>query len=193
MRRTVKVSFRPRPRLPMTTPEKIWMRSLSPSTTLVCTRTLSPTSNSALSLRNCSDSIFSSNAWFIKSVLKNSKLLEQIRSPLFRPRLRLLHAPLRDLRVVAGQQHVGDFHPAKLGRPRVLRIFQSRSVGAEGFFLRALVVAQHAGQKPHDRVDQYHRRQCAVRQHIIADRQFVVRQLLADPFVEPFVMAGHEQ
>ncbi len=38
----------------------------SPSTTLVCTRTVSPTAKSAASLRNCSDSILSSNAWFIQ-------------------------------------------------------------------------------------------------------------------------------
>src|SRR5580693_3326975 len=65
MRRTLNVSLMPVPRLPMTTPEKIWMRSLSPSTTLVCTRTVSPTLNLASSLRNCSDSIFFNNAWFI--------------------------------------------------------------------------------------------------------------------------------
>src|SRR5258708_29637393 len=41
------------------------MRSLPPSTTLVWTRTVSPTANSTLFLRNCSDSILSSNAWFI--------------------------------------------------------------------------------------------------------------------------------
>src|SRR5206468_7546444 len=44
------------------------MRSLSPSTTLVCTRTVSPTAKFAESLRNCSDSILSSSYWFIKKL-----------------------------------------------------------------------------------------------------------------------------
>src|SRR5260370_10153559 len=77
MRRTVNISFKPRPRRPMTTPEKLWIRSLSPSTTLVCTRTLSPTPKFAEeSLRNCSDSILSSNAWFIKFKIWNVGRLE---------------------------------------------------------------------------------------------------------------------
>src|SRR6267142_1608337 len=119
MRRTLNVSFRPCPRLPMTTPAKTWMRSLSPSTTLVCTLTESPTPNFASSLRYCSDSIFSCNAWFI--IFLNF-LFQQIRSLLFRLQLRLFAPPFLDLGVVAGQQDVRDFHPAKFRRPRVLRI-----------------------------------------------------------------------
>src|ERR1700743_2342736 len=67
MRRTVTVEFNPCPRRPMTTPEKIWIRSLSPSTTFVWTLTESPTPKSTGFLRYCSDSILSSNAWFINS------------------------------------------------------------------------------------------------------------------------------
>src|SRR3954463_2896956 len=59
MRRTVKVSFKPRPLRPMTIPAKIWIRSLSPSTTRVCTRTPSPILNLAESVLNCSFSIAS--------------------------------------------------------------------------------------------------------------------------------------
>src|SRR5580704_19143519 len=101
MRRTVKVSLRPPPRLPMTTPAKIWMRSLSPSTTLVCTFTESPTANFASSLRNCFDSIFFNNAWFITL----NFLFQQIRSLFFRPQFCLLQPPFFDLGVVAVHQH----------------------------------------------------------------------------------------
>src|ERR1051325_819972 len=200
MRRTVNVSFKPRPRRPITTPEKIWMRSLSPSTTLVWTRTESPTLKSVLSLRNCSPSILSSNAWFINQFsvssfqfsvpehlkLKTSPAAEQIRPSFLRALPRLFHPPLRNLRVVAGDQHVGNFHSAKFRRTRPLRIFES-DAGAEGFLLRTLVVAQHAGQQPHYRGDPHHRRQRAVRQHVIADRQLIIGQLLANPLVEPLV------
>src|SRR6202011_146198 len=59
MRRTVKVSFSPRPLRPMTMPVKIWIRSLSPSITRVCTRTLSPTLKFPGSAFCCSLSIAS--------------------------------------------------------------------------------------------------------------------------------------
>src|SRR5439155_3246543 len=181
MRRTVKVSFKPRPRLPITTPVKIWMRSLSPSTTLVCTRTVSPTPTSTGFLRNCFDSIRSSMAWFIKADLEcwrsgavesrspttaqdsatpsihYSVLFQQIPSALFRPLLRLFQSPFFNLGVIAGEQHFRNFHPAKLGRPRVLRVLQQTAT--ELFVVRTLIVAQRAGQQPRHRVDDHHRGQ----------------------------------
>src|SRR5207247_2744214 len=111
MRRTVNVAFNPRPRLPITTPANTWMRSLSPSTTLVWTRTESPTLKFAGSLRNCSDSILSNIAWFINSfffVLRGLLLLQQIRSSVLGPQFRLLGAPAGDFGMVAGEQHLGD-------------------------------------------------------------------------------------
>src|SRR6185369_5418921 len=148
MRRTVKVSLRPRPRRPMTTPEKIWIRSLSPSTTLVWTRTESPTLNLAGSLRNCSDSILSSNAWFISSFsfsmlrriararARLAGFVQQIRATLGGASFGLVRSPLFDLRVMTGQQHFGHCHPAVYGRPRVMRILQQPV--AEGLVLGAL-------------------------------------------------------
>ena len=65
MRRTVKRSLVPRPRRPITIPEKTWIRSLSPSTTRVWTRTVSPTENSSGSLRWSAASIFLNSSWFI--------------------------------------------------------------------------------------------------------------------------------
>ncbi len=69
----------------------------------------------------------------------------------------------------------------------------ARPVRAERFFLRTLVIAQHTRQQPRHRVNHHHRRQRAIRQHIIADRQFVIRQLLANPLIKPFIVPGHEQ
>src|ERR1700722_14018290 len=178
MRRTLNVSFRPCPRRPMTTPEKIWMRSLSPSTTLVCTFTESPTANSSGFFRYCSDSILSSNAWFINffgGAFFRRVSFQQIRPAFFRPLPRLLGPPLRDFRVVAREQHFRQFHPAEFSRPRVMRIFQQ--IFAERLVPLTLVVAQLSGQQPRHRVYHLHRRQRAVRQHIIADGQFIVRQL----------------
>src|ERR1700744_2935074 len=122
MRRTVNVSFRPVPRLPMTTPANTWMRSLSPSTTLVCTFTESPTPKLAPSLRNCSDSSCFNNAWFITLLYKF--LFQQIRSFFFRPHLRLLAPPFLDPGMMARDQHVRHLHSAKFRGPRVLGIFQ---------------------------------------------------------------------
>src|ERR1017187_269688 len=66
MRRTVKVSFKPRPLRPITMPPNIWIRSLSPSMTRVWTRTLSPTLKFPGSGFCCSFSI-ASMMRFIKS------------------------------------------------------------------------------------------------------------------------------
>src|SRR5271169_5313473 len=117
MRRTVKVEFNPCPRRPMTTPEKIWMRSLSPSVTLVWTLTESPTPKLESSLRYCSDSILSNNAWFINS-LSFRHFLPQIGPSRLRPQGRLFAAPFLNFRMVARQQDRGDFQPPELRRPR---------------------------------------------------------------------------
>src|SRR5579883_2127886 len=195
MRRTVNVSFNPWPRRPMTTPEKTWMRSLSPSTTLVWTFTESPTPKAMGFLRYCSDSILSSNAWFIKSLSGAFTaalfFLQQIRPAFCGPQPRLFGPPFRDLRMVAREQHIGDFHPAKLCRPRVMRILQQ--IFAERLVQRTFVITQNPGQQPRHRVNDDHRRQRAIRQHVIADGQFIVRQTLADPLIESFITAADQQ
>src|SRR6267378_1998107 len=174
MRRTVNVEFNPRPRRPITTPAKICMRSLSPSTTFVCTFTESPTPKSTGFLRNCSDSILSSIAWFIKSSSAGrfspalfwdtpASLFRQIRPSFLRPPPRLFRAPLRDLRVVAREQHFRHLHPPEIRRPCVMRIFQQ--ILAERLVPRTLVITQNARQQPRHRVYHHHRRQRPVRQH----------------------------
>src|SRR5947209_8647476 len=139
MRRTVNISLRPRPRLPITTPANTWMRSLSPSTTLVWTRTESPTPKSVGFLRNCSDSILSSNAWFINFLSK------QVRPALFCSQPGLFRPPPGDFSVVAREQHLWNFHPVKIRGPRVLRILEQPM--AERLFVRTLIITEHAWQQ----------------------------------------------
>src|SRR2546422_7477199 len=55
--RTVNVSRLAPPLRPITEPSKTWMRSLSPSTTRTCTRTVSPGLKPGTSLRSCSASM----------------------------------------------------------------------------------------------------------------------------------------
>src|SRR5258706_338443 len=57
MRRTVKEARAPSPRLRITTPSKSCVRSFSPSTTLTCTRTVSPGPNPSRSFLSCPASI----------------------------------------------------------------------------------------------------------------------------------------
>src|SRR5205823_1119104 len=58
----------------MTMPAKIWIRSLSPSTTRVCTRTPSPILNLVTSVLNCSFSIASIILFIMKSSRRCSRL-----------------------------------------------------------------------------------------------------------------------
>src|ERR1017187_1402129 len=189
------------------------MRSLSPSTTLVCTRTVSPTPKSTAILRYCSDSILSSNAWFIKrsfgvvecwsgGVLgllpitpslhhSLTLLFQKIRPAFYRSQPGLLGPPPGDLRMVAREQHFRHLHAAKVCGPRVLRIFEQPL--AERIYLGAFRVAQHTRQQPSHRVNHHHHRNVAICHHVITDRELVLRQPLAHPLVKTFVVAGDQQ
>src|SRR4051794_7152977 len=120
---------------PITTPSNTWMRSLSPSRTFTCTRTVSPDFIAGRSI-NCA---FSTNSSALMADSPNRppqgrtlrtvgpefcglqlrqyrplfvverRGVEQFRPSRQRPRDRLALAPSPDLRVVARQQHVG--HP----------------------------------------------------------------------------------
>src|SRR5437870_7088353 len=124
MRRSVKEARAPSPRLRITTPSKSCVRSFSPSTTLTCTRTVSPGPNPSRSFLSCPASIkriasmtFLSDGG--KNLLRSFAALEsfhqlpvldgqlglrqQVRPRAPRPPQRLRPPPLRDARVVAGQ------------------------------------------------------------------------------------------
>ena len=75
--------------------------------------------------------------------------------------------------MVAREQHVGDLPAAELRRPSVVRVLESAAelVGERLELARAL--AERAGQPSRDRVDEHHRGQVAVREHVRADRDRV--------------------
>src|SRR6185295_1135011 len=127
--------------IPITTPSKIWIRSLSPSRTFTCTLTVSPAfiagrsascdfSTSSIApivpphncrkegLQNCRKDLtrlpvlqccnlsFLQFPKHLPLFVVQTRVGQQIRPPLQRPRQRLTFAPTADLRVVAGKQHV---------------------------------------------------------------------------------------
>src|SRR2546423_2011055 len=98
------------------------MRSLSPSRTLTCTRTVSPAFIAGRSA-NC-DFSTSSIAPISRSFKLSQQLqfffvqdgvVQQIRAALERPAQRLALAPAADLRVVARQQYLGNPQDAPAG------------------------------------------------------------------------------
>src|SRR5437763_689446 len=153
----------------MTTPSKIWMRSLSPSLILVCTLTVSPTRNSGTCPRTsgftfrCSTSsiaferIFDPSCSQLPKVVYRSpknpfpsslllSVAQQIRPPLPCPLQGLFLAPLRDLRVIAREQDFRHFQAAKIRRAGVLRPFEQALAG-EALMMWGKLVPQHTRQQ----------------------------------------------
>src|SRR5712692_5496010 len=205
--RTVKVELKcPRLRR-MTTPSKIWMRSLSPSLILVCTRTVSPTRNcgswartSGLTFRSSTSSIaferiFDSSCsdLFVYRSPKNrfpsSLFAGKVRSALARPRQRLLFPPLGDLCVIAREKDFWHFQPAKLGGAGVVRALEEPL--AEALDLDALRVAHHPGHQPRHGVDHRQRGELAAGEHEIAEGNLLVDEG-DDPLVHALVAAADE-
>src|SRR3954466_3850497 len=190
----------------MTTPSKIWMRSLSPSLILVCTLTVSPTRNSGTWPRTsgftfrCSTSSIAFARIFVPSSLdyrspknqSSSSLLlpEEIRAPLARARERLLLAPARDPRVIAGQEYIGYLQPAELRRAGVLRPLEQALAG-EALALCGELVPQHTREQPRHRVHNRQRSDLPAREHEIAQRQFLVHPA-EDALVHALIAAAHQ-
>lgn len=72
------------------------------------------------------------------------------------------------------EQYIGNAHAAILRRTRVLRIFEQPII--EALVNRTALVAEHAIEPTHDRIDDHHRSELAAREHIITDRDRLVRQ-----------------
>src|SRR5437867_2276107 len=121
--------------IPITTPSKIWMRSLSPSRTFTCTLTVSP---DRMAGRSASCDFSTSSIALMFQLLQQLLLFfvqrrrgQQIRPPFQCPAERLALAPPPNLRVVPRQQHVGHLEHTlgyrrraayrHLRRPRVVR------------------------------------------------------------------------
>src|SRR4029079_12061421 len=114
------------------------MRSLSPSRTLTCTRTVSPAfiaGRSAICDFSTSSIAPISRSFKLSQQLQfflvEHRIGQQIRPPIERPAQGFALAPAANLRVVAREQHVGDLQdplgggrrapPDDFRRPRVLR------------------------------------------------------------------------
>src|SRR5829696_1888976 len=194
--RTVKEARVPPRCMPMTTPSKIWMRSLSPSRTLTCTLTVSPDfiAGRSASCDFSTNSIALMTRSFklsqqLRFLVVQTRGVQKVRPPLQGPAQRLSLTPPPDLRVIARQQHVGNAEIADLRRPRVLRMVQQPA--AERILRDRLLVSHHTRYEPRHGVQHDKGRQFAAGQHIIADRQFL-GDPLAHPLVEPFVTAAQQ-
>src|SRR5437867_12472925 len=207
--RTVKDARVPPRCIPMTTPSKIWMRSLSPSRTLTCTRTVSPdfmagrsvscgfsTSSIALipySFGALGDELAQNVLLFFVQL----RLAQQLRPARQRAAQRLALAPAANLGVIARQQHVGHLQhrwahrigPGHLSRPRVLRKIEQPP--AERILHYRLLVADHPRNEPRDRVQNHQRRQLAAAQDVVADRN-LLGDARAHALVHPFVSTAKE-
>ena len=116
---------------------------------------------------------------------------EQIRPAAPRPPQRLTPAPPRDTRVVARQQHRAAPAQPRNSSGRVYCGGSSRPLANDSRSGCAFA-AQRARQEPRDRVGDHQGRQLAARQHVVADRQLLVRDVLAHALVHALVAAGQE-
>src|SRR2546428_7674785 len=142
MRRTVNEARAPSPRLRMTVPSKIGVRSFPPSMPFPCTRTWSPGSNPWRSFLSCAASTRRiASMPFVPLcprgrrrrlsalelldqpplLVRQARLREELGAPPPRQPQGLLPPPARHARVVAGQQHLRHPRAAKLLGARVLR------------------------------------------------------------------------
>src|SRR5207237_1636933 len=165
MRRTVNEARAPSPRLRMTVPSKICVRSFSPSMTFTCTRTWSPGSNPCRSFLSCAASTMRiASMTFVPLcsrgrrrrlsalepldqpplLVRQTRLREELGAPPPRQPQGLLPPPARHACVVARQQHLRHPRAPKLLGPRVLRpLLPPRR---ERLALGGALPAQHAGQ-----------------------------------------------
>src|ERR1700687_1806730 len=193
MRRTVKISFVPLPRQPITMPSKIWIRSRVPSTTFACTLTVSPGINVGTFLRWASASSKSmtlDTAYKDNTRLRRGLVVEQIGTAPSCPFDGLRAAPALDLGVMAGEQHVRNLVALEDRGPGVMRILQ-QLLGKRLVFGRFLRTEDTADE-PADRIDQHHRRQLAAGEHVVTDRDLPVGEVSTDPLVDPLVAAADQ-
>src|SRR5207302_11474672 len=93
---------------------------------------------------------------------------EQVGAALACARHRLLAPPLRDLRVVAGEEHVRNAQTAEVGRPRILRPLE-KPVAGKALRLCGKLVAQHTRHETRNGVDHSQRSELAAREDEIAE------------------------
>ena len=98
----------------------------------------------------------------------------------------MFEPPACDRGVIAAQENLGNRTAAVDARAGVLGIFES-SIRAERFVDGALVIPEHTGDQPHDRVDQDHRGDFASGEDIVAHRDQLRLEDFDDAFIETLV------
>src|SRR5215213_8856697 len=192
--RTVKVSRTPDPWRAITTPSNTWVRRRVPSMTWKWTRTRSPASKRGTffswrcSMLSMIVLIVREGVAGVKKRVapsgparaSDSRRLDLERA-LRSATPALLETPLADPGVIARQQHLGHTPAAVAGGPGVVRILgRAGERLREGLLDGALSMPERPGQLPHHRVGDDHRRELTAREHVRADRDRVVGEVLAD-------------
>src|ERR1700674_3262183 len=193
MRRTVKISFEPLPRQPITMPSKIWIRSRVPSTTFACTLTVSPGIKVGTFLRWASApsrSMTLDTAYKDNTQLRRGLRVEQIGTATARPLGGLGSAPALDLGMMAGKQHLRNLVSLEDRGPRVVRVLE-QLLGKRLVFGR-LLRTEDTGDEPAHGVDQHNGRELAAGEHVITDRDLPVDQVGTDPLVDALVAAADQ-
>ena len=91
--------------------------------------------------------------------------------------------------MITRQQNVRNFHPPKVGWPRVLRTFEE--IATETVIGGRLRIAEHPRQQSHHRIYHDHRRDRAIGQHIIANRNLVIDKVLDDAMIDSLVVTAN--
>src|SRR6266542_2612396 len=193
--------------LPITTPSKTWMRSLSPSLIFVWTRTESPARISGTSLRTYF-------AWMSAIALRSMTLSlllqlvvsgidepevalreveprEEVRPPLACGAQRLAPPPPLDSPVVSREEDLRNLHPPELGGPCVVRVLEEPVLAREALCAGGRLVPEHARDEPRGRVRDAERRELAARHDEVSDRDLHVHRR-HHALVHSFVPTAHE-
>src|SRR5207248_9176854 len=110
-----------------------------------------------------------------------------VRSIFVRTFSRLLFSPLRDFAVIAAQQDFRNLPATRLRGACVLRCLQqtfTKTVVVGGLF-----IAENALDQTDNRINENDSCDCTIRQHIIADRYFLIDQIFNYSMVNAFIMA----
>src|SRR5687768_15820993 len=124
-------------------------------------------------------------------LLPPSSVLAAPVATLLRQALPLPLAPLGDLPVVTGQQHLRDTVPAVVRRPRVAR--GAEPAVPEGIAPGTVEVRHRAGQEAHRGIDDRERGRLPAAQHEVAKRDLVGREVVGDALVDVLVMPAEKR
>ncbi len=107
---------------------------------------------------------------------------------------RLGAPPSGDAAVVAGTQNRRNSPLAELGRASEVRILEQTPVaaGRKRLVRRRLVVSHDSGDQARDGLDDDTGRHFSAGQHVVADRDFPIDQVLPDPMIDALVASAQQ-